>query len=217
MTRPLEGITALVTSGPTRERIDPVRYISNDSSGKQGYAIAAALAVQGAKVTLVSGITGLPAPANVTLITVESACDMLDACLKALPVKLAICAAAVADFRPAIILPQKIKKRRNEDGIELKLIKNPDILATIAQHPNHRPELVIGFAAETENIIINAQHKLQHKQCDWILANDVSQGVFNSDDNTIEFITAEGTESWGKMSKMLVAEKLTERIVRFFG
>lgn len=216
MISPLSGISILVTAGATRERIDPVRYITNDSSGKQGYAIASALAAKGAHVTLVSGITQLAPPEHVALIAVESACEMLAACLSLLPVHVAICAAAVADFRPASVQPQKIKKRDNQDTMQLELIKNPDILAELSRYARHRPELVIGFAAETEHVTEHARQKLEWKGCDWMFANDVSQGVFGSDENQIHFMTSQGIEHWDKMSKHAVAEQLAEKIVTFF-
>ena len=208
MDRDLQGVTALVTAGATRERIDPVRFISNDSSGKQGYAIATALAARGAKVTLISGITSLSVPAHVTFISVESAHDMLTACVSALPVTIAVCCAAVADFRPKFIAQQKIKKIPGQETMQLELVRNPDILHTLATHPS-RPQLVIGFAAESENLTANAQEKLRHKGCDWIIANDITQGIFGSDDTEVQCITRNNVESWGKMSKMDVAEKLT--------
>jgi len=216
MNLPLTGITALVTSGATREPLDPVRYITNHSSGKQGYAIAEALAEYGAHVTLISGITALPCPAAVTRIITPSAEEMLAACLHILPVTIAICAAAVADFRPLAVSPQKIKKDLDSNILQLTLIKNPDILATLANHPTQRPPLVIGFAAETEDIVKNARDKLQRKGCDWILANDVSGDVFNSDTNSINFLTAmsDQHEHWPTMSKKEVAERLVEKIIR---
>ncbi len=203
------GIKALVTSGPTRERIDPVRYISNDSSGKQGYAIAAALAAQGAEVTLVSGPVMLPIPLGVRVIAVESAEEMLSACLALLPVDIAVCAAAVADYRPLRPLAQKLKKT-NADTMTLPLIKNPDILATLGHHPTLRPLLVIGFAAETEQLQYYAEKKLSQKGCDMILANNVSatEGIFNSESNTILLVDKEGAEQWPRMGKSVVAEKL---------
>jgi phosphopantothenoylcysteine decarboxylase/phosphopantothenate--cysteine ligase len=215
MPNALAGLSALVTSGPTRERIDPVRYITNDSSGKQGYAIAAALAERGANVTLISGITQLAAPPHVTRIIVESARDMLEACLKALPVDIAICAAAVADFRPEIQHSHKLKKTLADEVMELTLVKNPDILATLATPSPHRPKLVIGFAAETENLTENAHEKLQRKGCDWIIANNVSNDVFNAEDNQVTFISADTLEEWPRMSKQDVATQLVEAIHQF--
>jgi len=206
------GLTALVTAGPTRERLDPVRYITNDSSGKQGYAIAAALENAGIAVTLVTGITHITPPECSKIIIVESASEMHAACLNALPVDIAICAAAVADFRPEHPYLQKIKKKPEENRIVLTLIKNPDILYDIANHPQHRPQLVIGFAAETENLTENALRKLQHKHCDWILANDVSSGVFNSDENKVQLISNQGIEPWERMGKREIAERLISRI-----
>jgi len=214
---PLRGRKALVTSGPTHEAIDPVRYIANRSSGKQGHAIAAALARLGAATTLVSGPTHEPDPPGVVVVRVEAARDMLAASTAALPVEVAVCAAAVSDWRPAGAAEQKLKK--NGRSPELKLVENPDILASLSKAGNLRPRLVIGFAAETENVVAYAKAKRERKGCDWILANDVSpaRGTFGGESNTIHLITAEASEAWPTMSKEQVAERLAERIVRFFG
>ena len=207
---PLSGHSALVTSGPTHEPIDPVRYIANRSSGKQGHAIAAALADLGAKVTLVTGPTQEPDPTGVTIKSVETAEQMLAACTAVKPIDIAVCAAAVADWRVAESAKSKIKK--SGDGLpQLSLAENPDILATLAQAGKAPPRLVIGFAAETENVIDNGSTKRRAKACDWIVANDVSAG-FGSDDNTVHLITEEGAESWPTLSKQAVAERLAVRI-----
>jgi phosphopantothenoylcysteine decarboxylase/phosphopantothenate--cysteine ligase len=210
----LKGLRVLVTSGPTHEPIDPVRYIANRSSGKQGHAIAAASAAAGAAVTLVSGPVNVPDPPGVKVVKIESARDMLAAVQKALPVDVAIFAAAVADWRVAEAGAQKIKKKPGQPAPELALAENPDILATIAHLKAQRPKLVIGFAAETENVAANARDKLKRKGCDWILANDVSPqtGIMGGDRNTIELVTARGAESWPPQSKEDVAAMLVERI-----
>ena len=215
---PLSGRRALVTSGPTHEAIDPVRYIANRSSGKQGHAIAAALARRGAITTLVSGPTDQPDPAGVTIIRVESAREMLAACEKSLPADVAVCAAAVADWRVAQQAGEKMKKTGT--GVPtLEMTENPDILATLAAAANPRPGLVIGFAAETENVVAHAQAKRNKKGCDWILANDVSPetGTFGGADNTIHLISADGVEDWPRMSKTDVAERLADRITEQLG
>ncbi len=214
--RSLRGIKALVTSGPTHEPIDPVRYIANRSSGKQGHAIAAALAALGAETILVSGPTREADPAGVAMRHVETAAEMLAACESALPVDVAICAAAVADWRPAQRGNQKIKKNGGP-APSLELTANPDILATLAQSKTARPRLVIGFAAETEKVIAHAQAKLKKKGCDWILANDVSEGsgTFGGDRNTIHLVTAEGVEDWPSLSKQDVALRLAQRVASY--
>jgi phosphopantothenoylcysteine decarboxylase/phosphopantothenate--cysteine ligase len=210
----LRGKRVLVTSGPTHEPLDPVRYIANRSSGKQGSAIAAAAAAAGAEVTLVSGPVNLPPPPGVTVIRIETARDMLEAVQKALPVDVAIFAAAVADWRVANAGGQKIKKKPGQVTPDLSLTENPDILSTIAHRKTQRPKLVIGFAAETENVAANARDKLKRKGCDWILANDVSPatGIMGGDRNTIQLVTADGVEAWPPLSKEDVATKLIERI-----
>lgn len=215
--RVLAGVKALVTSGPTHEPIDPVRYIANRSSGKQGHAIAAALAALGAETILVSGPTREADPAGVATRHVETAAEMLAACENALPVDVAICAAAVADWRPAQRGNQKIKKNGGP-APTLELTANPDILATLAQSKTARPRLVVGFAAETEKVIAHAQEKLKKKRCDWILANDVSEasGTFGGDRNTIHLVTASGVEDWPSQSKAEVARHLAQRVADFF-
>ena len=209
----LSGVRVLVTAGPTHEPIDPVRYIANRSSGKQGYAIAAAAAAAGADVILVSGPVGLPDPAGVTTIRVETAREMLAAVEGALPADVGIFAAAVADWRVEAEGGQKIKKEKGAAPPALALAENPDILATIAGGAK-RPRLVIGFAAETEKVIEHATAKRQRKKADWILANDVSpaSGVMGGDANTIHLVGAGGVDSWPQMSKIEVAERLVARI-----
>jgi phosphopantothenoylcysteine decarboxylase / phosphopantothenate---cysteine ligase len=214
---PLSGKRALVTSGPTLEAIDPVRYIANRSSGKQGHAIAAALARSGAATTLVTGPTNQIDPPGVSVVHIESARDMLDACRNALPADVAVCAAAVSDWRPDAPNGSKIKK--NGGGIPaLNLVENPDILASLAQADNARPALVVGFAAETENVAANATAKRIRKGCDWILANDVSaaSGTFGGDENQIHFVTETNAENWPRMSKEDVASRLVDHVARHF-
>jgi phosphopantothenoylcysteine decarboxylase/phosphopantothenate--cysteine ligase len=206
---PLAGIKALVTAGPTREPLDPVRFIANRSSGKQGYAIAEALAKAGAETILVSGPVGIAAPSRVKLLRVETAREMLAACESALPVDVAVCTAAVADWRPDIAANNKIKKTDGTPAI--KLIANPDILSTLAHNPR-RPRLLIGFAAETENVLAYASEKRSKKGCDWIVANDVGGGVMGGDRNKVHLITAGGTESWPEMEKSEVGARLAARI-----
>src|SRR5271169_5918761 len=211
----LAGRRALVTSGPTREPIDPVRYISNHSSGKQGHAIAAALAAFGADTVLVSGPTQEPAPAGVRVVPVETTVEMLAACEAALPVDVAVMAAAVADWRVETVGRRKLKKDGGAPPV-LRLAENPDILASLARRANDRPALVIGFAAETDDIVANAQAKRLRKHCDWILANDVSPGTgtFGGDRNTIHLVDGEGVEDWPVMTKREVAGRLAERIAQ---
>jgi phosphopantothenoylcysteine decarboxylase/phosphopantothenate--cysteine ligase len=203
----------IVTSGPTHEPIDPVRYIANRSSGKQGHAIAEAAARAGAHVTLVSGPVNIPDPPGVNLVKVESARDMLNAVEKALPADIAVFAAAVADWRTAHNSREKIKKT-GKGTPELELIENPDILSTVAHRKTRRPKLVIGFAAETQHVIENSKAKLARKGCDWILANDVSPetGIMGGDSNTIHLVTKTGVEDWPPQSKTEVASALIERI-----
>jgi phosphopantothenoylcysteine decarboxylase / phosphopantothenate---cysteine ligase len=212
----LAGKMALVTSGPTREPIDPVRYISNHSSGKQGHAIAAALAALGADTVLVSGPTSEPPPAGVRLVGIETAAEMLVACERALPVDVAVMAAAVADWRVETVAGQKLKKDGGGPPL-LRLAENPDILATIARRTGDRPALVVGFAAETDAVVDNARKKRLRKGCDWILANDVSpgSGTFGGDRNTIHLVEANGVEHWPVLSKREVAARLAERIADF--
>jgi phosphopantothenoylcysteine decarboxylase/phosphopantothenate--cysteine ligase len=209
----LKGKKVLITAGPTREAIDPVRYISNYSSGKQGYAIAAAAVALGAETVLVSGPVDLPIPPGVQMIPVTSAVEMLAASERELPCDIAIFAAAVADWRAAEEKNQKIKKDKN--GVaSLQLLENPDILQTIAKRTSKRPTLVVGFAAETENLLDNAREKLKRKGCDLIVANDVSKerGVFGSEQNTVQLVSASGVESWGLMSKQDVAQRLMKQL-----
>ena len=211
----LAGRHVLVTSGPTHEPIDPVRYIANRSSGKQGYAIAAAAAALGARVTLVSGPTGLAPPAGVRLVPVESAMDMLAAVEGALPADCAVFAAAVADWRVANASGQKIKKDGKKATPRLELVENPDILRTVAHMaPGERPPLVVGFAAETENVVEHARKKRKSKGCDWIVANDVSPatGIMGGDRNTVHVISASGVDSWPEMDKGEVARRLVAAI-----
>jgi phosphopantothenoylcysteine decarboxylase/phosphopantothenate--cysteine ligase len=213
--RPLEGASALVTSGPTYEPIDPVRFIGNRSSGKQGHAIAAALARAGARTTLIAGPTHEPDPPGVALVRIETANEMLAAVERLLPVDVAVCAAAVADWRVATPANAKLKKGR--DGApSLSLVENPDILTRIGQAGARRPRLVVGFAAETEDVIANAQAKLKKKGCDWVLANNVSPGTnaFGGDRNTLHLVTASGVEDWPTLSKLEIAARLVERVGR---
>jgi phosphopantothenoylcysteine decarboxylase/phosphopantothenate--cysteine ligase len=210
--RPLTGKRVIVTSGPTHEPIDPVRYIANRSSGKQGHAIAMAAAAAGANVTLISGPVNLPDPPGVLVVKVETAQDMLAAVEAALPADIAVFAAAVADWHVAKPQTSKIKKSGKTPALSLE--ENPDILATIAKRKTGRPKLVVGFAAETDDVIAHAQEKLRSKGSDWIVANDVSPagGVFGGDRNTVHLITAAGVESWPSQSKKEVANNLIARI-----
>jgi phosphopantothenoylcysteine decarboxylase/phosphopantothenate--cysteine ligase len=212
--KPLAGRHALVTSGPTREPIDPVRYIANRSSGRQGHAIAAALAALGARVTLVRGPVSIADPAGVTVVPVETAQQMRDACHDALPADIAVFVAAVADWRVAEPQARKLKKVPGGAPPELRLAANPDILAEFSAPGPDRPRLVIGFAAETDNVVANAVSKRQRKGCDWLLANDVSEegGAMGGATNSIQLVTAEGVESWPRMPKEAVAARLAERI-----
>jgi phosphopantothenoylcysteine decarboxylase / phosphopantothenate---cysteine ligase len=210
---PLTGKRVLVTAGPTHEPIDPVRFIANRSSGKQGYAIASAAAAAGADVVLVSGPVDLPSPRGLAMVKVDTAKEMLAAVEKALPADVAIFAAAVADWRVERPSGSKIKKQEGRPQ-QLGLVENPDILSTVAHRKSGRPPLVIGFAAETDNVVANAKAKLAKKGCDWILANDVSAetGIMGGDSNTINLVTAAGVESWPPQSKDDVARRLIERI-----
>ena len=212
----LSGRRALVTSGPTLEAIDPVRYITNRSSGKQGHAIASALAQLGTETTLVSGPTREPDPTGVRVIHVESARQMLKACEGTLPVDVAVFAAAVSDWRAAMEASGKIKKRPGETTTTLDLVENPDILATISSAGNRRPQLVVGFAAETDDVIDNAARKLEAKGCDWIVANDISKaaGTFGGVANTVHLISRDGVENWPRLSKATVGERLAKRIAQ---
>ncbi|MEQ8396242.1 bifunctional phosphopantothenoylcysteine decarboxylase/phosphopantothenate--cysteine ligase CoaBC [Thalassobaculum sp.] len=214
---PLKGRRALVTSGPTHEPIDPVRYIANRSSGKQGHAIAAALARLGADTTLVTGPTREPDPAGVAVVRIETARQMLDACLAALPADIAVCAADVADWRAATEAGQKLKKEGG--GLPtLSLAENPDILATLSRREADRPALVVGFAAETEKVIEHATAKRARKGCDWIVANDVSPatGTFGGDANTVHLISDGPVEDWPRATKAEVGDRLAARIAEHF-
>ncbi len=210
---PLSGRHVVITSGPTHEPIDPVRYIANRSSGKQGHAIARAAAELGASVTLVTGPVQLPDPPGVTVVHVEAASEMLAAVQQALPADIAIFAAAVADWRVAGASEQKIKKDKSSGVPALQLVENPDILKTISARGPMRPSLVIGFAAETENVVAFATKKRKAKGCDWIVANDVSPatGIMGGDRNAVHLITADGVDDWPAMSKDDVARRLIER------
>ncbi len=209
-TGPLAGRHVVVTSGPTHEPIDPVRYIANRSSGKQGHAIAQAAAALGARVTLVSGPVQIPDPPGVNVIHVESAQAMLEAVKAALPADIGIFAAAVADWRVAGQSDQKIKKDKSTGVPTLQLVENPDILKTISARGPKRPALVIGFAAETEKVIEFATRKRKAKGCDWIVANDVSPktGIMGGDRNTVHLITADGVDNWPALDKTEVAQRL---------
>ncbi len=213
--KPLAGKKVLVTAGPTREPIDPVRYISNHSSGKQGYAIAAAAKALGADVTLISGPVALAAPLGVTVVKVETAKDMLKATEDALPADIAIFAAAVADWRVSHAAEEKLKKRPDGSVPSLSFAENPDILKTIAVRKSKRPRIVVGFAAETENVIDHAKAKLAKKGCDLIVANDVSteNGVFGGDRNRVHLVSGHGVENWPELSKVDVAVLLMQKLV----
>tara|TARA_Y200000002_G_scaffold58750_1_gene44036 strand:+ start:23865 stop:25109 length:1245 start_codon:yes stop_codon:yes gene_type:complete len=215
---PLRGKRAIVTSGPTVEPLDPVRFISNRSSGKQGQAIAASLARAGAETIMISGPTGLAPPPGVKTIFVETAQEMLDACVNMLPADIAVCAAAVSDWRAADMAGQKLKKT-GDGPPSIALAENPDILASLSTRNDSRPALVVGFAAETENIIEHARAKIAKKGCDWLLANDVGgdTGTFGGDNNRIRFLTRDGrTEDWPDMRKTDVANELVNRIAQHF-
>ena len=211
----LSGLKALVTAGPTQEPIDPVRFLANRSSGKQGYAIAQALASAGADTVLVSGPVEIAPPADVKLLKVTTAREMLSACETQLPADIAVMSAAVADWRPDTAAESKIKKDGEHRAPALKLVENPDILAALSGHAR-RPRLVIGFAAETDNVVANAVAKRLRKGADWILANDVSGGVMGGERNQVHLITAAGEERWPEMSKLDVARRLVQRITRQF-
>ncbi|MGD0189237.1 MAG: bifunctional phosphopantothenoylcysteine decarboxylase/phosphopantothenate--cysteine ligase CoaBC [Rhizomicrobium sp.] len=210
---PLRGIKALVTAGPTHEPLDPVRFISNRSSGKQGYAIAGALADSGAETTLVSGPVDIDAPARVKLVRVETAREMLAACEAVLPVDVAVCTAAVADWRPETLANQKMKKADDGATPVIRFAENPDILASLS-HAVRRPTLVVGFAAETENVVTYAQAKRARKGCDWMVANDVSPGtgIMGGDQNRVHLITADNVEDWPLLDKREVARRLIARV-----
>jgi len=211
-TKPLAGKRILITAGPTAEPIDPVRVLTNRSSGKQGYAIAEALARLGAEVVMVSGPTALPAPRGVQRVMVETAREMLAASLEALPVDAAVCVAAVSDWRADEVFGVKLKK--GKDGPPaIRLVENPDILATIAATGPNRPKLVVGFAAETGDLEMHARAKLARKGCDWIVANDVAEdGIMGGDENEVLLVYPQGTEAWPRASKTEVAARLAARI-----
>jgi phosphopantothenoylcysteine decarboxylase / phosphopantothenate---cysteine ligase len=218
--KPLAGLRAVVTSGPTREPIDPVRYLSNHSSGRQGHAIARALAEAGATVTLVSGPVREPDPPAVRTVRVESAEEMLAAVEAALPAEIAVCAAAVADWRPAAVPTRKLKKRDGAAPPVIELVENPDILRTLSREVDRRPALVVGFAAETGDLETQARAKLARKGCDWLLANDVSPGtgVFGGASNRVLLLTAEGeAEQWPEFDKLALARRLARRVAERFG
>jgi len=213
-TGPLAGRHVLVTSGPTHEPIDPVRYIANRSSGAQGTALAAALRDLGARVTFVTGPATVPPPQGVTVVKVETAREMLAAVEAALPAEAAVFAAAVADWRVANAAERKMKKDGSGTPPALAFAENPDILATISQLATGRPRLVVGFAAETDDVIAHATAKRARKGCDWIVANDVSPatGIMGGSENAVTVLTAEGAETWPRMAKDAVARKLAARI-----
>ena len=216
---PFAGRHVLVTSGPTHEPIDPVRYIANRSSGKQGSAIAAEAAALGARVTLVTGPTRLADPAGVEVVHIESAREMLEAVRRALPADIAVFAAAVADWRVATQSDEKIKKAPGKGAPRLELVENPDILKTIAgEKTGRRPQLVIGFAAETQNVIEFARKKRKAKGADWIVANDVSPetGIMGGDRNAVHVISEDGVESWPELDKAEVARRLMARVASHF-
>ncbi len=219
--KPLKGRKALVTSGPTYEPLDPVRFLGNRSSGKQGHAIAEALRDAGADVTLVSGPVGLNAPEGVFTVHVETAKEMLVACESALPFDIAVCTAAVCDWAPVSCAGQKLKKKEDQDAPTFELTQNPDILKTIS-YSNKRPALVVGFAAETEAVLKHAQGKLARKGCDWIIANEVgadengAEKTFGADENQIYFITQEKHEHWARASKADIAYRLVKNIIQHF-
>ncbi|NQY12438.1 MAG: bifunctional phosphopantothenoylcysteine decarboxylase/phosphopantothenate--cysteine ligase CoaBC [Henriciella sp.] len=217
--KPLAGRHALITAGPTREPLDPVRFLSNHSSGKQGYAIAGALARAGARVTLVSGPVSLETPAGVDLVPVETAREMLEACQAALPSDLFVSVAAVADWRPSRAAAKKMKLKEGDGDPHptLELSENPDILATLSRKKKNRPTLIIGFAAETHEVEALAIAKLKRKRCDWIVANDVSGDVMGGTMNEVSLVTRDGVEDrWPRMTKEDVATRLVERIAREF-
>lgn len=214
---PLAGKRAIVTSGPTFEPLDPVRYLGNRSSGKQGHALAAALQRQGAETILVTGPTHLSDPVGVRTVHVQTAREMMAACEAALPADVAICAAAVADWRPEDISPIKLKKGMAKPVVSF--VENPDILANLAQPGNRRPRLVIGFAAETDNVLENAHQKLERKGCDWLLANEVGPGkAFDVDDNQVTLIrrSIKDVQSWPHQTKEQIAQQLVEEIIHSF-
>ena len=216
---PLTGKRVLVTAGPTHEALDPVRYIANRSSGKQGYAIARAAAALGAETILISGPTALEEPDNVVVRNVESAHEMLEATEATLPADIAICTAAVSDWRADNTSSSKMKKTGKRNAPQFNLVENPDILKHVAEHATNRPALVIGFAAETDNVVQYAEEKRERKACDWIVANDVSPtgvlsqgGVMGGDLNRVHLVTESGIDAWPEMSKHAVAERLMRAV-----
>ncbi|MFY9288157.1 MAG: bifunctional phosphopantothenoylcysteine decarboxylase/phosphopantothenate--cysteine ligase CoaBC [Alphaproteobacteria bacterium] len=213
---PLAGKRALVTSGPTLEPIDPVRFITNRSSGKQGHAIAIALQQKGAETILITGPTQLADPTGIKTIHVETAAEMLAACEAHLPLDIAVCAAAVSDWRVAEIADEKLKKGSAEATLKLK--ENPDILAYLSKASNRRPRLVIGFAAETTDVLANAQQKLEKKKCDWLIANQVGKGLgFDQDENEVTLLRQDGQrDAWPRQSKDQIARQLAEQIIHHF-
>lgn len=214
---PLGGRHVIVTSGPTHEPIDPVRYIANRSSGRQGADLAAALRDLGARVSFVTGPAEVPPPEGVEVIAVQTAGEMLAAVLAALPADAAVMAAAVADWQVANAGAQKLKKQAGAPPV-LELVENPDILAMLSRHPQ-RPALVVGFAAETEHVVAHAQAKRARKGCDWIVANDVSPatGIMGGAENAVHLITADGVEDWPRLPKAEVARRLARRIAAALG
>lgn len=214
--KPLRGKRAIVTAGPTLEAFDPIRFLSNRSSGKQGYAIAHALAEAGAEVTLVSGPTALNDVPGVSMVRVESAREMLAACQSALPADIFVAVAAVADWRPETRADVKLKLKGDAKAPAMTLVENPDILATIAQPGPKRPKLVIGFAAETHEVLAYATAKRTKKGCDWVVANDVSGDVMGGESNRILLVTAEGHQSWPEAPKTQIAVRLAEAISAHF-
>ena len=215
--KPLKGKRAIVTAGPTLEALDPIRFLSNRSSGKQGYAIAQALAEAGADVTLVSGPTALNDVPGVTMARVESAREMLAACQTALPADIFVAVAAVADWRPETKAEVKLKLKGDAKAPAMTLVENPDILASIAQAGPNRPTLVIGFAAETHDVLAYATAKRAKKGCDWVVANDVSGDVMGGESNQIILVTSEGHQSWPEAPKAQIAERLVAAIATHFG
>jgi len=216
---PLKGKKALVTSGPTIEPIDPVRFISNKSSGKQGHAIAERLSKLGADTHLITGPVKIPYPDNVRVTEVNTAEEMLNACKKSIPADIAVFAAAVSDWKPSKIFQNKIKKSSNDGDLNLSFSQNPDILRTISETNINRPKLIVGFTLETENLMESARKKLLDKSCDWMIANNHIQknkSVFNSDMNEVSFLNDVSDESWGLISKKNVAENLCIKIIEFF-
>tara|TARA_B110000914_G_C15512654_1_gene471612 strand:+ start:1635 stop:2834 length:1200 start_codon:yes stop_codon:yes gene_type:complete len=216
---PLKGKKALVTSGPTIEPIDPVRFISNKSSGKQGHAIAERLSKLGADTHLITGPVNIPYPDNVRVTEVNTAEEMLNACKNSIPADIAIFAAAVSDWKPTKNFQNKIKKSFNDGDLNLSFSQNPDILRTISEANINRPKLIVGFTLETENLMESARKKMLDKSCDWMIANNHIQknkSVFNSDMNEVSFLNDVSDESWGLISKKNVAENLCIKIIEFF-